>query len=329
MDNIELTNTAVIKDIPDIPPGILEASSIGKLVVFIGAGVSRLVGCPSWLEFAKKQLKYLYGNKCITYHEYENLCKLDARKILSICKSIFEDKKPAQPDIKSFFKAEDSLIQKYNIFDNLYDFKAIYVTTNYDDYLDQVAQKFVTGPLSISEPPQNLETNKNHNIKNKIIYSIDDILVSNLTNGNILHLHGSITDRNSMIITIVDYMKHYERDLKPAVMLEEIFSSYTVIFIGYGLEEYEILEFMISKSSVVKNELRHFMLFPVFREEINLFKFQKKYYADLGVQLIPYSVSEKGYEHLASIIKEWAPAIGNISKPQGFFDRIKTIDEVI
>jgi hypothetical protein len=54
-----------MKNIPDIPPvpkAILEASSQGKLIVFVGAGVSRIIGCPSWQEFANEYLKDLHAN---------------------------------------------------------------------------------------------------------------------------------------------------------------------------------------------------------------------------------------------------------------------------
>jgi hypothetical protein len=131
------------------------------------------------------------------------------------------------------------------------------------------------------------------------------------------------------IVTIVDYMTHYEPGGGPAVFLEEVFKSYTVLFLGYGLEEYEILEFIISKSHPRKNELKHFMLYPIFRNEVNLLAFQRKYYADLGIQLIPYPKDENGYEQLAVVITEWSKQIGPVSRPQGFFERTKLIDEVV
>ena len=59
-----------IKDIPDVPPEVFKAAKNGKLVIFIGAGVSRIVGCPSWSELAHKQLKDLYEKKALNYYEY-------------------------------------------------------------------------------------------------------------------------------------------------------------------------------------------------------------------------------------------------------------------
>ncbi len=318
-----------MKDIPDIPKEILKASSNGNLVVFIGAGVSRIIGCPSWEQFALRQLKHLYEKNAINYYEYKNLRLLDTRKLLSICSKIFEEKNILPTVITSLLAGKDKLLKKYSIFDDLYSFNAIYVTTNYDDYLDKVAKRRRQKPLSISETESESQIEEEPVSNNKVFYLKDDLLVSSLTNGTVLHLHGSVYDESSMVATIVDYMKHYEKESKPAILLEEIFKSHTVLFVGYGLEEYEILEFMISKSSVVKDVLQHFMLYSVFKEELNLLKFQREYYADLGIELVPYPIGENGYEHLATVIREWAKKIGSVSRPRNFLDRINLIDEVI
>lgn len=203
------------------------------------------------------------------------------------------------------------------------------MTTNYDDHLDQVAEKDTTQKLSPLKQLPTPEMPVKPVSENKVVYLKEDLLLSQLTSGWILHLHGSIKEQRELIVTIVDYMKHYEPNSKASVLLEEIFKSYTVLFVGYGLEEYEILEFVIRKSQATKGELRHFMLYPVFKNEINLLALQKRYYADLGVQLVPYSIDNIGYEQLAKVITEWAKQIGPISRPPDFYERIKLIDEVI
>jgi hypothetical protein len=44
--------------IPRIPDGLREAAQRGTLIPFIGAGASRIAGCPGWSEFADGALRH-------------------------------------------------------------------------------------------------------------------------------------------------------------------------------------------------------------------------------------------------------------------------------
>jgi hypothetical protein len=325
---VALEKEKELKEVPDIDPEILKAASGGRLVLFIGAGVSRIIGCPSWKEFALLQLKDLREKGAINFYEFKNLEPLDARKLLSICRNIYKEKNIQPQSMASLLAANDEKLKAFSIYDDLYAFKAVYVTTNYEDYLDRAARKPASKQTSITQATAQDSVEKEPP-RSRVISSKEQLLVSSLSNGTIIHLHGSIHDEANTIVTIVDYMKHYEHESKPAVLLEEIFKSYTVLFVGYGLEEYEILEFMISKSHTSKGEIKHYMLYPIFRRELNLLSFHENYYRDLGIKLIAYPIDENGYEQLATILREWAKQIGPISQPQGFLEKIKLIDEVV
>ena len=82
-----------------VPAAILEAAAAGKLIVFVGAGVSRIIGCPSWKQFALLQLRNLRENGAINYYEYESLEELDPRKLLSICQTIYQEKKLSRAEL--------------------------------------------------------------------------------------------------------------------------------------------------------------------------------------------------------------------------------------
>lgn len=90
--NDKQVNIEKISEIPKIPQTIKESFQKEKLVIFVGAGVSRLLGLPSWQELAIKLLNTLFKKKIITYYEYEQLKNFDPKKIFSICESVFYER---------------------------------------------------------------------------------------------------------------------------------------------------------------------------------------------------------------------------------------------
>jgi hypothetical protein len=46
-----------IKPIPELPQQIIDAAERKQLAIFVGAGLSRFMGCSSWGELAENLLK--------------------------------------------------------------------------------------------------------------------------------------------------------------------------------------------------------------------------------------------------------------------------------
>lgn len=316
-------NLNQILDIPDIPDGVIEAAQKGELVIFIGAGVSRLLGSPGWQGFALGYLNYLYNKDLINHREKEYLKSLSARKIISISKNKINENNLDLPDFRKILNIDigHKKEKKHELYKNIYSCEAIYVTTNYDDYLDKMS-KTIT-----SESYLDFEEDTKRS-KTRIFFRKEELLVSNLDNGNILHIHGSIKDKGNMIGSIVDYLSHYQEGSEIPVLLKDIFDKYTVLFIGYGLEEDEILEFIVKKAAIEKNEYRHYILKPMYKEEENVLSFEKSYYKDLGIKLVPYNISQNGYDQLINVMNDWSEKIKKESESQTFLDKIKLIDEV-
>jgi hypothetical protein len=317
-------NSNQILDIPEIPDGIIEAAQKGKLVIFIGAGVSRLLGSPGWQGFAMGYLDYLYNNDLINHREKAYLKSLSARKIISISKNKIKENNLKLPDFRKILNIDKGhkKEKEHELYKNIYSCKAIYVTTNYDDYLDKMS-KGITSESYLDSKENNTRG------KSKTFFRKEELLVSNLDNGNILHIHGSIEDKGNMIGSIVDYLSHYQEGSEIPVLLKDIFNKYTVLFVGYGLEEDEILEFIVNKAAIGKDEIRHYTLMPMYKEEENLLGFQESYYRELGIGFVPYNISKNGYDQLIDVIKDWSEIIKKEAEPQTFLDKIKLIDEVI
>jgi len=325
-----------IQDVPNINdyPEIIKAAREGRLIIFIGAGVSKLIDVPLWSEFAKDRLDTIYNQNMIDFRTYKDLLKLDPRKLLTICKIIMKESNlqpnPAREVFK--FKTDDKF---YDVYSKLYSINAIYITTNYDECLDSLAIK--------SENIGNVKTEiKNINdIKTKksiphseVIINRSEFLESKLKNGNVIHLHGSIKEENGMLVTINDYLNCYGNisiNVNPVLstFLNKVFNSkYLVLFMGYGLDEYEILEYILNKGNN-PHLGKHYMLYGAYKEDCSLTGYFAKYYLDLGVKLIPYSISKKGYEQLKTVIDEWSKVLSEISRESDFIQKTLLIEDKI
>jgi len=130
-----------IRAIPDIPPKIIEAAKNEDLIIFFGAGVSQIIGCPSWQGFARAYLDEVLKQKLINHFEYDQLLKKDPRMALTICQKILEESGKAPPNPADVLKGDPKKVKKHKIYDHLYKFNAIFVTTNFDGHMDAVIIK--------------------------------------------------------------------------------------------------------------------------------------------------------------------------------------------
>lgn len=287
---------------PDVPSEIENAAQSGELVVFVGAGISRLVGCPSWDGFADKVLDQLVPAG-IDFHELSQINAIrDPKKRLSIAKIIAEKKK-LEVDYQSIFKVE---LQPDNVYSYLNSFNSSFVTTNYEKYLR---------PNSRSADPD--AEWRFHRREQLLRLNLDK-------NGNVIHLHGCLDDPENMVITTKDYLEHYSSEEVQA-FLKYLFERKTVLFLGYGLEEIEVLEYILRRGSVSSRTgdepVRRYILQGFFNAEMALFDLLRDYYRDsFGTELIGFPKDYKSYHHQVEILSSWSKKLK--------FGGVALVDEV-
>ncbi|MGA9207068.1 MAG: SIR2 family protein, partial [Terriglobales bacterium] len=228
--------------IPKVPSGLREAALVGKLIPFIGAGVSRLAGCPGWAEFADGTLRQLIDKGKFTHSQLDQVKHLSPRIKLSIATSIAADAKTAI-DYNVLLHPSPGTDHKdgRRLYNSLFALGTIFVTTNYDRWLDErIAEPTpgATPAASPATPPPSRSM--------RSIYKVADFLPAELTQPNtVVHLHGSVEDPSGMILTTRDYIRRYANDHRTSdattenrtlTFLEHLFEHHTVLFIGYGLE---------------------------------------------------------------------------------------------
>lgn len=329
-----------IKEIPDINSyeEIVKAAKNGRLIIFIGAGISKLIGLPLWSEFALDRLNTVYEKELIDFRTYEKLKTIDPKKLLTICEIFMKENNIKPRPAKEIFKF--NIDDEFNkIYTNLYSINAIYITTNYDECLDKLAIEIDEDKENyLKKEIKNFEENikiSNFIDQSEVIINSEEFLESKLRNGNVIHIHGSVKKENDMIITLDDYLNYYgtiskNKKTELSIFLDKVFNSkYVVLFMGYGLDEYEILEYMLSKSKNIKDIRNHYMLYSAFKEDYKMVDIFGKYYSKFGVELIPYDITQKGHKQLISIIEDWSNVLSKVSKNQDFIQNTIFIEDVL
>jgi len=313
-----------IQEIPIMPKEFYHSLKTGRLVIFVGAGVSRLAGYPSWNDLADYILKEIaiHVEFDFSFKDVESLKGLDPKKKLSIAIDIWKSQHNSISELlHKYLHLENNQHKIYELINTL---KVPFVTTNYDNELINIInQKDISiEPTSMSQP---VEIKKN---KNPII-EVDNITIEKLQNiNNVIYLHGNIKNESSLIITTKDYSNHYSNN-NIQIFLEELFSNYTVLFLGYGLEEEEILEYVIRKKKNDKN-ISHYRLMGFFSHEEKLYNHLKRYYLNhCNIEIIPFLKDNKNFQQLKEVVMDWIPIIVEHHHPQNFIEKTKLFDEVL
>ena len=169
-------------------------------------------------------------------------------------------------------------------------------------------------------------TKNMHPVNYKIAYHLNDLSTSDLQQNKILlHLHGSIEKEKEMIVSTQDYISLYTNS-RNQKMLSLFFKKQVVVIIGYGMDELEILDFIMR--STTTDNTQFFLFMPIYSYQKIIVSYMERHYQDIGVELIPYEIDKKGYKEIETILKKFGevlpttPDIASISYRQGIIDEL-------
>jgi len=302
-----------ILEIPELPPQVKQAAERGELVIFIGAGMSYDLDCTDWVTLAKNLIRKcentLGSNEPLlnNFEATQLRSMLDqsgnSKKVITICNKILSDSGNDDLFLEEMRESlNDNEVAptnpKLKTYRDLFNLNGIFVTTNADRHIDQIFN------------PQNIITNK---------FTGSTALV----NKNLYKIHGSINEPASLIFTVEQYFTRY-KDKEFIKFLEKLFTK-TVLFVGYGLGEFELLEHMYKNITLSENH--YFYLGGYYTHEKRFCDFEQMYFDQMKVTLIPYSKDKKGFKQLPIVVEEWVKQIQTTTNVlQNNFDEI---DEVL
>ncbi len=229
-----------------------------RLVIFVGAGVSKNSGLPTW-----GQMVQVFAEK-IGYPMEGRLATEEYIRIPQYYYCL--DESEGHADYYSLIK---SMIPE-DIQPNLLDYlicslhpKHI-VTTNFDTLLDQVAGGY------------------------RVIREDRDLLTG-ISSHYLLKLHGDIRQPEKMVLKEDDYLQYSETHRLMETYLKSLLIGHVFLFVGYSLNDYNLKTFVswidyIAKEMRVRKEMHKNYFFS---SSLHAGKeYLRKYYEGKGLEVI-------------------------------------------
>lgn len=301
---------AKLNIIPDMPPAIIDAIQENRLVLFVGAGVSALLGLPLWDKLSNDLVSLCREQGLMSRSEEETLLHSNYSSVqkLSIAVYLLDDNaKVTGKDGKDWIienlrsPADKELIKRADKISYLLSkYKSAILTTNADIVLDNAS--FI----------------KDRSINKTLEECPDGYLNPN----SFTHIHGSILDKNTLVFTSADYAEKYINTSSFGELLQLALKSKTVLFIGYGVNEFELIRYFLDAAKG-NEEYTLFKLDGYYKKDSYKIELDRKYLEKLRIKLLDYSLEKKGYDALIDVLVAWDKKIDKELNPES-----KVLDEV-
>ncbi len=297
-----------------------------RVCLFLGAGVAKNLGMPSWQELASKIANCCLEKNILKYSSIHILNLLnDPLKIISYCVSKIKESKNDKylDDIlkHNFSEIPENNYEETSIYKDFVELyksgKILIVQTNYDN---TIAHKCGIQTLQTYVPY--LDEPKN-----------------GLDNSLLVYLHGKIDEAplrgstlsGDLILTRSDYNNVYvnkndSRYEKQQNFIKLLLSNYHVIFLGYSLQDNEIIQ-LIANSGEVEGYLRTSVIVDSCGAKEIQNEITAKYLSDFSngkLELYYYDTEEygieKNFENVMKNLKETILSEPKLTNLQGFQD---------
>ncbi len=229
---------AIVKSFPTTP------------FLFIGSGLTRrYLGLPCWLELLETFSQKIDPDK-FAFNKYLFQAGNDLSKVATLIEHDFNNKWFSDSDIRS----QDINVEKW-VTDNTSPFKAelALFIKNFSEYKPEYIDEIMKlKSLMTNNIAGIISTNYDCFIEDIAIgykaYIGQDQLVFSAIQGiaELYKIHGSISEPKSIIINELDYKNFDEKCSYLAAKLMTIFLEYPIIFIGYSLNDDNIIKILSS-----------------------------------------------------------------------------------
>lgn len=219
---------------------ILDAYKRNTMIPFVGAGISATVGFPTWYEFLQK----VYARRMAGGIVPDDLL-IAASKILE-----YIGYADFHVEMRKFFGGMYSTKEWQSTVDKGQNtvlpwltrlFRGLVVTTNFDCVLENL---YMT--LNVCYPSN--------------IGRLQDALIGYLPTPTLFKLHGCVSNLNDIILTEEQYNNAYIEDATVAKVLEQIFLTKLILFLGCSLKDDYTIKLWEKVVSTSCTQINHFAI---------------------------------------------------------------------
>lgn len=268
-----------------------------NVCLFLGAGVARNLKMPDWNGLASNITDWCFKNKIIQHSEVHTLSNMsNPLKEISYCTRQIESKNK-ENDFNIYLKkifienpkaAYEQDSKLYDNFIKLYNSgKVLLVQTNYDrtieNYVD--AQPFIP-------------------------YTEDNNIT--LTNNLLVYLHGRFDGNyKDIVLTKEKYNEVYVLENKSSLekqrnFIRQLLKSYTIIMLGYSLQDNEIVQLIANRKNV-ENYKKVIVIIDTCKAKAISNKIDAQYWKSCcndNIELYAYSTECYGFKKFNKVVKD-------------------------
>ncbi len=309
-----------------------EKSEIGKLIVFVGAGVScNVKGMPSWSGLVEKMANSINYSKC-------DSCKKKTEECIKDCKFKNEYSTDEFLKIPQYVYNKNPKMYKRILQENIihpqtdaaissaiFDINPKHIiTTNYDALLESSSNDF-------TDQYQVIIKDKN--------------LLNSQKSKYIVKMHGDISELDTIVLKEDDYLNFSQNHILIELFVKSLLVDHTVLFVGYSLNDYNVKLIInwINYMRIQNNALDHNQKIGyIILDEKSINKREIKYFANNQIDVIninkvnlindiPTELEDERGKRLYSFLKLIAdPSLDNsieyITKAVSFLNQYSFVD---
>jgi len=227
-----------------------EKAELGKLVVFVGAGVScNVEGMPDWNSLIQSMAKAIDYSKCTSCRHKSETCEetcllrndFSSDEFLKIPQYVFNADPKLYDQVLTESISSDVVVDA-PLSSAIFDINPVHIiTTNYD---------------------QLLESSKNvFREQYQVIVNDKDLLNSNKSK-YIIKMHGDLSQHESIVLKEQDYLDYSQKHVLLELFIKSLLTDHIVLFLGYSLNDYNIkliiswLNYMRSQNGALEEDQR-------------------------------------------------------------------------